>query len=207
MCAETLSMGRITDPDRRQQYLDRILAESERLSTMIGDILDFSRLRQGALTYRLAETAIGDTVDTVVRQYLPEWERRGARLELSIDERLPPVAHDAGAIRQVLLNLVDNAIEHGGDRQGICVRLTAKDGMVTLAVTDHGRGISEASKRELRRSMRRGQVAAAAAGSGLGLALVQQISNVHRARFVLGNPAEHGGVEATIAFPAISEAV
>jgi signal transduction histidine kinase len=206
MYVETLYLKRIPDTDRQHEYLRLILQEAERLSQMIGNVLDFSRLRQGLPVYRLKATRLDATVRSVFEQYLPEWQGRGARMRLVLDEHLRPVAHDAGGVRQILLNLVDNAIKHGAAAPGIEVRLQGEDGWVHLSVADSGAGISESAQRQLRRSMQQGRMAEDVRGSGLGLALVEQISKVHRGRFRFGRPPGRSGVEAVVSFPALGEA-
>lgn len=206
MYAETLYLKRIPDTDRQHEYLRRILQEAEHLSQMIGNVLDFSRLRQGLPVYSLKATRLDATVRSVFEQYLPEWQGRGAKMRLVLDEHVRPVAHDTGGVRQILLNLVDNAIKHGAAAAGIEVRLQGEDGWVHLSVADSGSGISESAQRQLRRSMQQGRMAEDARGSGLGLALVEQISKVHRGRFRFGRPPGRSGVEAVVSFPALGEA-
>ncbi|MCG3143580.1 MAG: Adaptive-response sensory-kinase SasA [Gammaproteobacteria bacterium] len=206
MYAETLYLKRIPDTDRQHEYLHKILLEAERLSQMIGNVLDFSRLRQGLPVYSLEATRIDATVRSVFEQYLPEWQSRGAKMRLVLAEHVQPVAHDVGGIRQILLNLVDNAIRHGAAASGIEVRLLGEDGWVHLTVADAGEGLSESAQRHLRRSMQQGRMAEDARGSGLGLALVEQISKVHRGRFRFGRPPTQFGVEAIVSFPALGAA-
>lgn len=206
MYAETLYLKRIPDKSRQHEYLRLILLEAERLSQMIGNVLDFSRLRQGLPVYSLKATRLDATVRSVFEQYLPEWQSRGATMRLLLDEHVRPVAHDVGGIRQIMLNLVDNAIKHGVAASDIEVRLRGEDDWVHLTVADSGEGISESAQRQLRRSMQKGRMAEDARGSGLGLALVEQISKVHRGRFRFGRPPRHSGVEAIVSFPALEEA-
>jgi len=206
MYAETLYLNRIRDADREHEYLRMILLEAERLSHMIGNVLDFSRLRQGLPVYSLGQTRLDSTVRAVFEQYRPEWQSRGARLRLNMDENVQPVAHDPDAVRQIVLNLVDNAVKHGGTDSDIEVRLRSGDGWVHLTVSDSGAGISDSAQRQLRRSMQQGRMAEDARGSGLGLALVAQISKVHRANFRFERRQRQTGIEATVSFPAMQEA-
>jgi signal transduction histidine kinase len=199
--AETLHMKRIADPERQRQYCGMILAETERLTAMIDDVLDFSRLRRGLPTYSMEATQIGVTVEEVIHQYLPEWLHRGAQIRPSIDGKLPAVAHDPGAIKQILLNLINNAIEHGGVEKSISVSVIDSGDSVNLTVADTGVGIDESAQRSIQRSIRKGRVVEQAAGSGLGLALVEQISKAHRARFRLSRRKGQSGLEATVTFP------
>jgi signal transduction histidine kinase len=201
MYAETLYLRRLTDPDRQHQYHSMILHESEHLSRMIGDVLDFARLRQGLPLYRLTETDLLATVASVVHQYRPEWQVRGASIDAQLASELSPVAHDPRGIAQILLNLVDNAIKYGGAGKPVQIRLQGDQDWVDLQVIDAGPGLDPVARRQLRQSMQRGRIAEAAGGSGLGLALVEQIAGAHRAHFILAGADGATGLKAVVSFP------
>jgi signal transduction histidine kinase len=202
MLAETLALRRLDDPAREHQYHQVILAEADKLSRMIGDVLSFARLRDGLPVYRLDATDLGATVRGIVDTYGAEWEARGVPVAPAVEAALPPVAHDPQAISQLLLNLVDNAIRWGGADGGIEIRVGACDGGVRVAVRDHGRGIDPERLRRIRRDVRRGRIVEEAEGSGLGLALVRRIAAAHGAVFVLDLAADGDGLQASIDFTA-----
>ncbi len=201
MYSETLYLKRLADPGRQHEYHRIILREAERLSRMIGGVLDFARLRQGIKVYELTETDLRERVSAVVQQYRPEWERRGVKVDLQISGEVPPVAHDPQGVSQVLLNLVDNAVKYGGSGAPVAVRLEGDAEWVELQVIDCGPGMTASQRAELQASARRGRMAEAAHGSGLGVALVEQIAEAHHAHFVLDTADSGGGLKAVVSFP------
>ncbi|MFO1436319.1 MAG: HAMP domain-containing sensor histidine kinase [Gammaproteobacteria bacterium] len=207
MYAETLCMRRVPDPQRQHQYHITILKEAEHLSRMIDDVLDFARLREGLPRYQLTETDLRRTVQNVVEQYSEKWRSRGVDVKPILDEHVSPVAHDPHGVRQILLNLIDNAIKYGGEGEAVWVRLFDERDRVVLEVCDAGPGIDNRERRRLQMSMRRGRMAESAKGYGLGLALVEQIAKVHGARVTLDGDTELGGMAARTSFPAEKVAV
>ena len=201
MYAETLYLRRVTDEERQHQYHRVLLHESERLSQMINTVLDFSRLSQGVAVYHLTETDLRDTVESILNSYRWRVEEAGLRLDVLLEDDIPPVAHDRHGITQILLNLIDNAVKYAAMGGMVGVSLRAVDGGVELSVADRGPGIPEEDRERVRKPFERGKEADPASGSGLGLALVEQIAKIHSARLILTAPAAGQGLEAVIRFP------
>ena len=200
MYAETLYLRRVSDEQRQHQYHRILLHESERLSQMINAMLDFSRLSQGVDPYTLSDYDLRATVNEVLDSYHWRVGDAGLRLETEL-ESVPPVAHDHHGITQMLINLIDNAVKHGAAGGVVRVTLQPAGDAVRLTVGDRGPGIPEADRERVRRPFERGREADPATGSGLGLALVEQIARIHHARLELGTPADGQGLEAALLFP------
>jgi signal transduction histidine kinase len=203
MYAETLYLRRITDEQRQHQYHRVLLSEAERLSRMINTVLDFSRLSQGGVLYHLTETDLRRSVEEILDSYRWRVEEQGLRLEIALDEDIPPVAHDRYGVTQMVLNLVDNAVKYAAAGGEVRVMLRAADTGVELLVIDRGPGIAAEDRERLRKPFERGKEADPASGSGLGLALVEQIAAVHHAQFTLASPPDGIGVAAVIRFPVL----
>ena len=109
--AETLELGRITTKEKKQQYYRIIRKESERLTALINNILDFSRIEAGRKEYEFRETDIADLVRSTLDSYRYQIEQQGFALEESIDPDLPAVRVDREAIARALVNLVNNALK------------------------------------------------------------------------------------------------
>jgi signal transduction histidine kinase len=201
MYAETLYLRRISDERRQHEYHRVLLHEAERLSQMINTVLDFSRLSQGSVLYHLTETDLCRSVEDILESYRWRVEEQGLRLDISLDEDIPPVAHDRHGVTQMVLNLVDNAVKYAAAGGVVRVMLCAIDGAVELRVIDRGPGIAAHDRERLRKPFERGREADPASGSGLGLALVEQIATIHHAQFILTAPREGTGLEAVIRFP------
>lgn len=201
MYAETLYLRRLTDPEKQHNYHRTILRESERLSTMIDNVLNFARHQRLTNLYQLHDNDLSETVSGVIADYRWRIEDQGLALHIDCDDTLPPVAHDRGGVRQILLNLLDNATKFG--RQGGCIEigLHAVDGHVELSVVDYGPGIPTAERDRLRQPFERGANLPHDSGSGLGLAVVDQIAQAHHAEFRLENAAENHGLRAVVTFP------
>lgn len=199
MYAETLYLQRVQDEPRVRQYHRVLLHEAERLSQMINTVLDFSRLSQGTSPYRLEETDLRETVPEVLNSYRWRVEDQGLRLEIRIDDKIPPVAHDRNGVTQMLLNLLDNAVKYAGSGEVVRVELITADTAVELAVVDRGAGIPEEDRTRVRKPFERG-AADAASGSGLGLVLVDEIARAHHAELHLQTAGANGGLRAALRF-------
>lgn len=199
MYAETLYMKRIADPERQQKYHRTILREAERLSAMIETVLDFARLERGVKIYHLTARDLAVTVRNVIDEYRRGIDEKSMQLNEHCDD-VPPVAHDPYGIRQILFNLLDNAAKYGDPAEAVDVTLEAVGEEVVLAVTDHGPGIPPEERARLRTPFQRGAGLDPASGTGLGLALVEQIAAAHDARFSLETPADHVGLRAVLTF-------
>ena len=201
MYAETLYLRRVTDERRQHEYHRVLLHEAERLSRMINTVLDFSRLSQGGVLYHLTETDLRRTVADILDSYRWRVEDQSLRLDIALNDNIPPVAHDRHGVTQMVLNLVDNAVKYAAVGGVVKVMLRAVDNGVDLLVADRGPGIAAEERERVLKPFERGKEADPASGSGLGLALVEQIASLHHAQFILAAPRDETGVEAIIRFP------
>src|SRR5437660_8677897 len=110
--AETLELGRITTQEKKQEYYRIIRKESERLTALINNILDFSRIEAGHKEYEFRETDIANLVRNTLDSYRYQIEQQGFQLDESIDENLPAVRVDREAIARALVNLLNNALKY-----------------------------------------------------------------------------------------------
>ena len=177
MYAEMLEGGLVESDAQRRDYYRTITTESERLSRLINNVLELARIEKKPINLKLM---LGDLVP-VVRDALevlrPHVEREGFRLELDVDGPLPNVLFEADALRQILFNLVDNALKYSRDASDrrISVRLATGDGRVLLCVRDRGPGIDQQHLRAIFQPFFRAEreLTRKTQGTGIGLALVQ----------------------------------
>lgn len=198
--AETLVLNRIREPERRHAYLETILREADRLSNMIDTVLDLERLRRKQELFQLTASDLAATVSNALDQYRETLAQRGALVQLDLASKLPPVAHNPEAVTRIVLNLVNNALDHGGG-QSVCVSLSRDGTWVDLAVTDKGTGLSTEEVSLIRRAIARGEAAPSRRGSGLGLALVEGIADAHGAYLLLDTPEDGTGLRVLVSFP------
>jgi len=179
--AETLELGRITTKEKKHQYYRIIRKESERLTALINNILDFSRIEAGRKEYEFRETDLADLVRNTLDSYRYQIEQQGFALEESIDPDLPAVRVDREAIARALVNLVNNALKYSQDEKYLGVKLYRDNGSVKLEVADHGIGISRRDQTKIFEKFYRAgdPLVHNTKGSGLGLSLVRHITEAH----------------------------
>ena len=178
--AETLELGRLTGPSKHQEYYSIIRKESERLTALINNILDFSRIEAGRKEYEFRETDMCELVRNTLESYRYQIEQNGFTFEEKIAE-VPPLNVDREAMARSLVNLVNNALKYSQDRKHIRVNLYREDGTVKLEVVDQGIGIpANEQHRIFEKFYRVGDpLVHNTKGSGLGLSLVQHIARAH----------------------------
>jgi two-component system phosphate regulon sensor histidine kinase PhoR len=195
MFGEMLQSGRVTSDEKRQQYLDIIVGESERLSALIENVLDFARVERGRAAYDFSDGDIGEAVAKAVSVYRYRAEREGVDLAIEVGADLPRARIDARALELAVINLIDNALKYAPGSEVITVRAERDDdGAVVVRVVDRGPGIPSEDQgrifeRFVRGSTARGQ---AIRGSGIGLALVKHIAESHGGRAWVTSSVGHG---------------
>jgi signal transduction histidine kinase len=179
--AETLELGRITTREKKQQYYRIIRKESERLTALINNILDFSRIEAGRKEYEFRETDMAELVNNTLDSYRYQIEQQGFAFEESIDSNLPAVRVDREAIARALVNLVNNALKYSTDEKFLGVKLYRENGVVKLEVMDRGIGIARRDQSKIfEKFYRTGDpLVHNTKGSGLGLSLVRHITQAH----------------------------
>lgn len=201
MYAETLVLKRLSNPDKIHDYHRTILRESERLTKMIENVLDFARIKGGGPLHRLEHFDLANTVHDVVESYEQQIAKRGILLTLSLADDLPQVAHDRDGITQVVINLLDNAVKYG-EGSPVQVSLRPASAGVELTVSDQGRGIPPSEREKMREPFQRSaQSQLTAGGSGLGLYLVDQIVKAHHGRLYLECAEQGTGLRARVVLP------
>ena len=178
--AETLEMGRLKAPEKFQEYYQIIRKESERLTALINNILDFSRIEAGRKEYDFRETDLRELVANTLESYRYQIEQHGFRLEEKIDA-VPPMRVDREAVARSLVNLVNNALKYSQDQKYIGVNLYRENGAVKLEVIDHGIGIPNREQEKIFEKFYRvgDPLVHNTKGSGLGLSLVRHIAQAH----------------------------
>lgn len=198
---ETLLLDRLRTAGERDRALQIVHDESRRLSQLVDNLLQFSRTGRPPAGLTTEDVPLQPLVQEVVDQFTPLALQRGVRIEC---EGLP--AHALGnrdALRQVLLNLFDNALRHGPDGQRIAARTDSNGRRVRLVVDDEGPGIPE---RERERVFERFHTLAAdgnRTGTGLGLTVVRELV-AQQGGTVLISSSESGGCRVIVDLPAVT---
>lgn len=181
MFGETLDMGRVADEATRREYYRVITRESERLSRLIDNVLDFSRIEGGRRTYERLPTAVEPLVRDAVEAFSYPLAQQGFKVDVEVAADLPDVALDVDAVGQALANLIDNAIKYSAERKSLRVEARLVGGRLALSVSDEGVGIPREEHARIfdmfyrvGRSETQGR-----RGSGMGLALVRHVAQAH----------------------------
>ena len=179
--AETLELGRITTQEKKEEYYRIIRKESERLTALINNILDFSRIEAGRKEYDFRETDIAELVCNTLDSYRYQIEQQGFAFEQSIDAGIPAVRVDREAIARALVNLVNNALKYSAEDKFLGVRLYRANDSLKLEVVDRGIGITRREQSKIfEKFYRTGDpLVHNTKGSGLGLSLVRHITRAH----------------------------
>jgi len=189
--AETLLDGALEDPERARSFVEALHRNSERLSRIISDLLDLSRVEAGRFKFELVAVPLDHAVERAVEAVEPKADERNVAIEVSVSPGLEAVA-DAKALDQILLNLLDNSIKYTPEGGHVAVRVEERGGSVRIEVQDDGPGIKPEHRARIFERFYRIDPGRSRdmGGTGLGLAIVK-----HFAESMCG----HVGVEP--AFP------
>jgi signal transduction histidine kinase len=180
MFAELLQMRESNDT-QQTRFLDTIVSETERLTRLLNNVLDFSRIERGQKTYRLEPMPLADVIQAAVRTIQYPLTQQGFVLDLNVCEGIPPVAVDRDALQQAILNLLTNAMKYSGENRKIGLRLCAENGAAFIEVSDRGIGIPEGEHARIFEKFYRVPIPEnrEISGTGLGLSLVAPLFKAH----------------------------
>jgi two-component system, OmpR family, phosphate regulon sensor histidine kinase PhoR len=211
--AETLLGSAGDDRETARRFLAIIDRHSERLGRLIDDLLTLSDLELGRTPMRLNAVTVGSAVDDVLQIFAKPVARAGVRVEAQVATSLPPVHADGDRLRQVLINLVDNAIKYTAVGGQVLVRAmpaagTEHAGMVEIAIEDSGIGIPAQDLPRLTERFFRVDKARSRelGGTGLGLAIVKHIVQAHGGSLAISS-ALGQGTTVRVFFPAATAPV
>ena len=205
---EFLKLGRVKDEAKMREYGEYIESESRRLTQIINNILDFSRIESGQKSYQFLPTDIGETVADTLKMFEVRLRQSGFVIDLEIlNSPLPSVEIDADAITQALVNLLDNAVKYSGDSKLINVRLARENRFVSISVADGGVGIPDEDRERIFERFHRVSTGLVhdVKGSGLGLAIVKHIVEAHGGKVAVQSEPGRGSTF-TVLLPAKEEA-
>jgi hypothetical protein len=181
MFAETLRMGRLKDLKMQTEFLDTIVNESQRLTRLLNNVLDFSRIEQGKRMYRPEPASLYGIIESVIQTMEYPLSQQGFNLQVQTEENLPKVLADRDALEQALLNLLHNAMKYSGESRDIHLKLLRKDSYALIQVIDWGIGIAPKEQKRIFEKFYRISSSdnQRIVGTGLGLALVSHIIKAH----------------------------
>jgi signal transduction histidine kinase len=204
--AETLELGRVRTPERAQEYYRIINGEAKKLTRLIENILDFSRMEAGLRPYRMEPADLTESVNKVLARMETQFSQGNFKVTANVDSDLPRILADEGAAEQAIENLVANAIKYSGDSREIEIEAKRVNGHIVVSVTDHGIGIARREQGRIFRKFYRVQreLGGGPQGTGLGLAIVDHTMRGHGG-FVRVESEPERGSTFSLHFPIPSE--
>ena len=202
--AETIMNGEVRDAGDVKKGMGIIGSEARRLTNMVEELLEFSRIQDGRFTLSVEPMDIKAELEDAVYTYREFFRREGIELNhFDCDEEFPPIAGDPERLRQVFCNLLDNAAKHGGSGKRIDTAIARDEDQVVITIRDYGPGIPAEELPHVKYKFYKGS--SKARGSGIGLAVCDEIITRHEGTLDIDN-AEGGGCIVTIHLPIRAQA-
>jgi signal transduction histidine kinase len=200
---ETLELGRVRSDADRRLAIETIVHEARRLMRMVDNVLHFARTSEGRMRLERTPTDLGPLVESIATAFAPLAAERGSQVTTDIRESITANV-DCGAVRQMVLNLLDNALKFGPPQQTVRVIVDRDDTRARIAIEDEGPGIPSADRERIWSPyvrLRR-ERSAPHEGSGIGLAVVRELVVLHRGSGYV-EPASGGGARFVIELPMV----
>jgi signal transduction histidine kinase len=177
MYGEMLGDGIVKDEAKRKGYLETIISESQRLTRLVNNVLDFGRLERGEKTYNWEEVELGSAVGNILETQRPRLEEAGLELEWMDDSQGAVAKLDPDVLEQVLLNLLDNLVKYAAGGKYASVRLAKDAELVILEVSDHGPGIPSEQRERIFETFHRvdDSLTSNKPGCGIGLGIARKL--------------------------------
>ncbi|MGH9346414.1 MAG: sensor histidine kinase [Vicinamibacterales bacterium] len=200
--AETLELGRLKSTERAMEYYRIINGEARKLTRLIDNILDFSKMEAGLRPYKVARQDLAEMTERVLAALRSQFMQSQFQVRFEQTGPVPPVLVDADAVRQAIENLLTNAMKYSGNSRIILVRVWTEAGVACVSVTDRGIGIARRHQRRIFRKFYRIEADAATGpqGCGLGLAIVDHTMRGHGGHVRVESEPDHGSTF-TLCFP------
>ena len=202
--AETIMNGEVRDSSDVKKGMGIIVSEARRLTNMVEELLEFSRIQDGRFTLSVEPMDIKAELEDAVYTYREFFRREGIELNhFDCEEEFPLISGDPERLRQVFCNVLDNAAKHGGSGKRIDTAIRGENDQVVITIRDYGPGIPEDELPHVKYKFYKGS--SKARGSGIGLAVCDEIIGRHEGTLEIGN-AEGGGCIVTIRLPIRTQA-
>ena len=200
--AETMQDGNDIDKDVMNRGLDIIVHETERLSGIVEELLDFSRLQSGRMIITMDKIDILAEIGEAVYMFKDRAASEGKTLMYNEPRILSPILGDKNRLRQVFVNLIDNALKYTSSGGGVSVSVSEKDENICINITDNGCGIPAEHLGKVREKFYKAN--STQRGSGIGLAIVDEIVSLHNGKMEIISE-ENFGTTVMLSFPVFKQ--
>lgn len=198
---ETLLTSENLDPVETRRGIGTILKETRRLTSLVEELLEFTKIQDGRFKINVEPCDIRGVFEDTIFMYGSRLKQEGIALDYAdTDELIPEISCDPERLKQVFLNILDNAAKYGGEGGRILCEIHTEEQTVAVTIRDFGPGIPEEELPLVKKKFYKGS--AKGRGSGIGLAVCEEIVTVHGGRLDIANAADGaGGCEVTIHLP------
>ncbi|MCC8022399.1 MAG: HAMP domain-containing histidine kinase [Clostridiales bacterium] len=195
---ETLILDPLTDPELTHRGLQVMINESARLSEIVEELLDFSRMQNGRMVLRLDKIDILAELDEILFVFKERALREGIDIQYNTPDLPAPAFADANRIKQVFVNIMDNAIKYTEEGGRIFVSAEIQEHAIQIIVADNGCGIAEQDLPRVKEKFYKSNISVK--GSGIGLAVADEIISLHGGTLDIAS-VEHEGTTVYIKLP------
>ncbi len=194
MFAETLKMGRVKSEEKKNEYYSIIHSETNRLSSIVNKVLNFSKMEAGKRTFHMEKSDLTQVAGNVFNTYKFHLQNNSFEFNYICVDNLPQVMLDRDAVSEAIINLIDNAMKYSGENKTVILRTGVEKNFVYVEVEDNGIGISEADQKKIFEKFFRVSTGLVhnTKGTGLGLSLVKQIVEAHNGKILLTSAPGRG---------------
>jgi len=198
---ETLMTSDEMDPVETRRGIVTMLKETKRLTSLVEELLEFSRIQDGRFKLNVETSDLRGVFEDTIFMYGNRLRQEGIDLQYEAsDEDIPEISCDPERMKQVFLNILDNAAKYGGDGGKIHCDIRVEGQQLAVRIRDYGPGIPEEELPLVKKKFYKGS--SKARGSGIGLAVCEEIVSMHGGRLVIANADDgEGGCEVTIYLP------
>ncbi|WP_422361448.1 sensor histidine kinase [Reichenbachiella sp.] len=206
MYAETLMLGRVPSEEKKKQYYSTIHHESGRLTFLVNNILDFSRIEGNRKTYRFEKSELNTLTSRIHENFSHYFLEHQVNCNLKLSQSPLFISVDEQAFEEALSNLIENAVKYGNGQEEIELTTFESNGFACCRVKDNGIGISNSAQNHIFDKFYRveGALTQKTKGTGLGLSLVKHIMESHQGEVVVDS-TPHKGSTFTLKFPIIKQ--
>ncbi|MGN1112735.1 MAG: ATP-binding protein [Acutalibacteraceae bacterium] len=200
--AETMRAGDTYDPVIMNKGMSVIVGESERLTGIVEELLDFSRIQEGRMLLMMDKIDLLAELDEAIYMLRERALSENKHLLYDEPEFIPPVMGDKNRIKQVFINIIDNALKYTPSSGVIGIQVTSNDDTVTIAISDNGCGIPAEHLPKVKEKFYKANQTIR--GSGIGLAVADEIMQLHKGSLTIES-TEGIGTTVTLVFPVLKE--